>query len=213
MTLPRLLHGFQTDGGSYERHLQLHRELPSTTGPGAAFIAELTMAGLRGRGGGRFPLGEKLDAVRRSRGKPVVVVNGCEGEPMSFKDRVLLESLPHLVLDGALCCARALQATELLIAVDETRTRTTEAVERALAERGDIEATVVDVPTGYVTGQETAVVNLINGGPAIPRHVPPRVTQRGVSGRPTLVSNPETLAHAALIARYGSDWFREGGHA
>ncbi len=211
-TLPRLLRGFDGEVISYERHQEIHGPLADR---GITLTAELTRAGLRGRGGGEFPLAEKLDAVRRARGAPVVVVNGCEGEPMSVKDRLLLESLPHLVLDGALCCARTIRAGDVLIAFDETAGPVGDAVEQALAERRDLgrgrKPAIVEVPGGYVSGQETAVVGFINGGPAIPSHIPPRVTERGVASRPTLVANPETLACAALIARHGAAWFRQLG--
>ena len=95
-----------------ERHRDLHGDLPSS---GSRLVEEIAAAGLRGRGGAAFPLSLKLDAVRRGRRTPVVVVNACEGEPMSTKDRLLLSSLPHLVLDGAIAVARAIgQHTELV---------------------------------------------------------------------------------------------------
>ncbi len=217
MTLPRLLSGPDGEVLSHRRHQEIHGPLPAVADRGGALLIELARAGLRGRGGGEFPLAEKLDAVRGARGAPVIVVNGCEGEPMSVKDRLLLESLPHLVLDGALCCARTLRTADVLIALDETCVRAGDAVERALADRRDlgqgVRPAIVEVPPGYVSGQETAVVRFINGGPALPTHIPPRVTERGVAGRPTLVANPETLAHVALIARRGASWFRQLGTA
>jgi NADH:ubiquinone oxidoreductase subunit F (NADH-binding) len=213
VTLPRLMRGVQASPMSLERHLQIHGELPLGARRGAGLGAELTRAALRGRGGGGFPLGRKLEAVQRRRGAPVVVVNGCEGEPMSVKDRLLLQSLPHLVLDGAVCCARTLGADETLVAVEETSVLAVEAIQRALAERSDLNGTVdvVEVPSGYVSGQESAVVSYLNGGAAVPASAAVRVTDRGVSGRPTLVANAETLAHTALIARHGADWFRQLG--
>ncbi|MFZ0090550.1 MAG: NADH-ubiquinone oxidoreductase-F iron-sulfur binding region domain-containing protein [Solirubrobacteraceae bacterium] len=211
MTLPRLLTGLQDGPVGFERHLRLHGELPSSSRRASAMVAELMRAGLRGRGGGEFPLATKLEAARRSPGTAVVLVNGCEGEPMSLKDRLLLESLPHLVLDGARCCAELLGTDDVVIAVEETGRPSFDAIEVALAARRDLDADVLAVPAGYVSGQETALVGFINGGPAIPRHIPPRVTTRGVLGRPTLVANPETLAHAALIARHGAGWFRALG--
>jgi NADH:ubiquinone oxidoreductase subunit F (NADH-binding) len=213
MTLPRLLSGAGPETMSYQRHLSVHGELPARIGLDSALTAELTRAALRGRGGGAFPLAGKLDAVRRARGRPIVVVNGCEGEPLSVKDRLLLHSLPHLVIDGAVCCAAAIGSEEIVIAIDETSIAAGQALEGALRERPGLPGTTVaELPPGYVSGQETAVVNFINGGPAKPVHGP-RVTTRGVDGQPTLIANPETLAHAALIARHGATWFRQLGTA
>jgi NADH:ubiquinone oxidoreductase subunit F (NADH-binding) len=131
---------------------------------------------------------------------------------------VLLARLPHLVIDGALLAARAVGAREILIAVSESRDRAEHTVEAALAERPDLrragpQVRVAVVPHGYVSGQETALVNFLNGGPAKPTAVPPRVFERGVGGRPTLVQNVETLVQVALIARHGAAWFRELGTA
>lgn len=216
MTLPRLLLGVDGVPVSYERHMQVHGRLPRLANDGA-LIGELARAALRGRGGAEFPLARKLDAVRRGTGAPAVVVNACEGEPLSVKDRVLLGSAPHLVLDGALCCARAVGATDLVIALDALSVAAGEAVEDALAERRDINselrATTVEVPSGYVSGQETALISYLNGGPALPVRSDKRVTERGFGRRPTLVCNAETLAQAALIARHGARWFRRTGTA
>ena len=221
MSLPRLLLGVGAETMSYDRHVATHGQRPSGagrsgTGLPSPLVAELTRAGLRGRGGAAFPLATKIDAVARAKGRPVVVVNGTEGEPMSVKDRMLLESLPHLVLDGAFCLAETLNTTDLVIAVDEGFHEALDAIQAALDERPDVgrravEPRVVTVPSGYVTGQESAIVNFINHG--IPRPVtqPPRISERGISRRPTLMSNAETLAHVALIARHGANWYREIG--
>ncbi len=216
MSLPRLLAEAGADPMSHGQHRLVHGEMPGLRGLEDALIAELTRSGLRGRGGGGFPLGRKLEAVRRARGDAVVVVNGCESEPLSVKDRMLLQSLPHLVLDGALCCARALGATEILVALEETSLTAIEAIDLALGERPDmgsrgVPTRIVEVPPGYVTGQETSIVSFLNGGAAKPTHVPPRITERGVTRRPSLMANAETLAHAALIARRGAKWFRQVG--
>jgi NADH:ubiquinone oxidoreductase subunit F (NADH-binding) len=180
--------------------------------------AELAKAGLRGRGGGAFPLAAKLEAVRRGRGRPVVVVNGTEGEPMSVKDRMLLEALPHLVLDGAYCLADVVGTRDIVIALDESMRDSDATVRRAVRERPEAgrrtgQPRIVSVPAGYVTGHETAVVNFVNRGVARPVTQPPRISERGIGRRPTLMSNAETLAHVALIARHGAEWFRQLGPA
>lgn len=213
MTLPRLLAGVGRAPITYDRHLRIHGDL----GTGAHTLATtIERSGLRGRGGGGFPLAIKLAAVRRARGTPILIVNGCEGEPMSAKDRLLLNATPHLVLDGAFAAARAIGAAEILVALDEINVRTGETVQAALAERPELTrkgvvAHIVWVPTGYVSGQETALVRWCNTGVAKPLPATPRVTERGVGGRPTLISNVETLAHVALLARHGADWFRALG--
>jgi NADH:ubiquinone oxidoreductase subunit F (NADH-binding) len=148
-----------------------------------------------------------------------VVVNGIEAEPVSGKDKLLLRHLPHLVLDGAVAVAQALGARETIVVMDEGAASERAILERALEIRrrrhldGKIEVRLATSPGGFVAGEETAVVNLLNGREAKPTFKPPLPFQRGVSGSPTLVQNVETLAHIALIARHGSDWFREVGTA
>jgi NADH:ubiquinone oxidoreductase subunit F (NADH-binding) len=222
--LPRLLAGIPTQGAlSLREHWALHGEPPAVGGRkrhGAAeLIEQVERAGLRGRGGGGFPTGAKLRAVAGARGRPVVLVNAAEGEPASFKDRTLLASLPHLVLDGSELAARALGAEEIVICLCDTATDALERIRGALAERasqrrrGAPRLRLTTVPNRYVSGQESALVSHVNGGPAIPTFTPPLPFERGVRRRPTLVSNAETLAHVALIARHGPDWFRELGTA
>lgn len=220
MIAPRLLAGASAEAMSYQQHLRLHGELPGAgtvpRGHSSRLWAELTQAGLRGRGGGGFPLAAKLEAVLRSGRRPVVVINGCEGEPMSFKDRALLQSLPHLVLDGASCCARILGTQDVVIAVEASSLRAKRALERALRERAAQAAEallprLVSIPSGYVAGHEASIVSYLNGRGPRPFPAPPRITERGVDRRPTLVANPETLAYAGLIARYGAGWYRQLG--
>ncbi len=213
--LPRLLTGLRSDRPvPLEEHLQLHGPVAHVD-----LISEIEASGLRGRGGAAFPTGTKLRAVAAQRGRPVVVVNGTEAEPVSGKDKLLLRHLPHLVLDGAVAAAQALGAREAIVVIDERA-----AVERAILERafqtrgsrrldGKVELRLVTSPGGFVAGEETAVVNLLNRGEAKPTFKPPLPFQRGVAGAPTLVQNVETLAHIALIARHGSDWFRQVGTA
>lgn len=136
---------------------------------------------------------------------------------MSFKDRVLLQLLPHLVIDGAICCAQVLDTQDLVIAIEASSLNARHSVEQALGERrGGATAQaslprLMTVPGGYVAGHESSIVSFLNGRAARPTAAPPRVTERGVDRRPTLVANPETLAYAALIARYGAGWYRQVG--
>jgi NADH:ubiquinone oxidoreductase subunit F (NADH-binding) len=184
---------------------------------GSELLAELEASGLTGRGGGAFPTAHKLRAVADGKRRPLVVVNGAESEPASGKDRALLRALPHLVLDGAVLAADAVGAREVMVAVGRQSVEERNVVAAALAERareridGRVEIRLTEVPPGFVSGEETALVRFLNGGPSKPTYIPPRPFERGVRGAPTLVQNVETLAHLALIARFGGDWFRELG--
>ena len=157
----------------------------------------------------------KLASVS-GRHRPVVVANATEGEPLSAKDKTLVISAPHLILDGAALVAEAVGATEVIVCLERSATTATAALQVALAERlgaDGVDARVVGTPSQFVAGEETALVHWLNGGEAKPTMVPPRPFERGVRGRPTLVHNVETLAHLALIARFGADWFRGIGTA
>lgn len=217
--LPRLLEGVDWDGSAMPlaRHRRTHPAPPRARRPREELVAAVERSGLRGRGGASFPTGVKLRTVSQGRRPPVVVVNGAEGEPRSGKDKLLLTRAPHLVLDGALLAAAAVGATQVVVCVDQGAAVALEAVGRALAERAHAEPGVpvrlAAVPSWYVAGEETALVNWLNGGQALPTRTPPRPFQRGVDGAPTLIDNVETLAHVAQILRFGPDWFRELGTA
>jgi NADH:ubiquinone oxidoreductase subunit F (NADH-binding) len=157
-----------------------------------------------------------MRAVAEGGRRPVVVANGTEGEPASAKDKLLLQSDPHLVLDGVALAAEAVGARRAIVCVEQAARRALLSVETAIDERrarrfDPVEIELVATPTGYVVGEESALVRWLNGGPPKPAFVPPRPFEKGVGGRPTLVQNVETLAHLALLARYGPDWFREIG--
>ena len=217
-TTTRLLHGLV--GGSVpdpglrthldrwgELHHQPHR-----------LIDELEASGLVGHGGAWFPVAAKWRAVAgASRRRPVVVANGAEGEPASRKDALLLSRAPHLVLDGLALAASTLRAQQAIVYVPASSIPT---VEAALAERraqrlDPIAIELVESPDTFIAGQESAVVNALGGRRgAVPSFVGlTTIRERGVGGRPTLVQNVETLAHVALVARFGADWFRGVGTA
>jgi NADH:ubiquinone oxidoreductase subunit F (NADH-binding) len=189
----------------------MHERRHGRLEPVRDLVSLVEQSGLTGRGGAAFPVAAKLDAVRDGRGRPIVVVNGAEGEPASGKDRVLLVYAPHLVLDGAVLAARALGARDVIVATASGSAGA--AVAAAAAERRDkgISLRRVTVPDRFIAGEETALVQFINGGPCLPTLTPPRPFERGVGGAPTLVQNVETLAHLALVARYGPNWFRAVG--
>jgi NADH:ubiquinone oxidoreductase subunit F (NADH-binding) len=196
---------------SLAEHLAVHGPLPADRTP-VRLRTDLSTSGLRGRGGAAFPAGVKADAVGGRR-RPVLVVNGSEGEPMSSKDRVLLTRAPHLVLDGAVLAAEAVGARDVIVAAPaELLPHLATAVEER---RGviDSRARIRLEPSaaGYVSGEETALLAHLEGKPPLPRTKPPLPVTRGLRGRPTLVHNVETIAHVALIARHGAAWFQEMG--
>lgn len=163
----------------------------------------LEQSGLTGRGGGGFATHRKLAALlQHPEGHVVVVGNGMEGEPLSHKDAHLLATAPGLVLDGLAVVAGALGARRTVLALPAGR-RTPVLDALGAARRAPVE--VVRLPERFVAGQESALVNAVNGGPAVPgpRHVP--VRERGVDRRPTLVLNVETLARIAVVVRHGAD--------
>ena len=204
-TMPRL---FAAQGSTLAEHLSRFGELPSV---GADLIPMISDAGLSGRGGAGFPSGRKMGSVTGK--KPVVIGNGSEGEPLSRKDVQLLTRAPHLVLDGLDAAAAAIDADKVYLYV---HANAVPMVTRALDERRAAgldpnRVTVVEAADRFVAGEESAAIRRIEGGPALPRDRTVLATQSGVRGRPTLVNNVETLAHMALIARFGSQWFRSVG--
>jgi NADH:ubiquinone oxidoreductase subunit F (NADH-binding) len=165
----------------------------------AALIELISVSGLTGRGGAGFPTARKLAALQGRR--PVIVGNAMEGEPMSHKDALLLQQSPDLVLDGLQLLAHAFKASRTVLALGG-RVPTP-------PERRGIE--LIRLKDSFIAGQETALVNQLNGHAPVPTDPSIPVFHKGVGGRPTLVVNAETLAQLALIARYGADWFRTEG--
>jgi NADH:ubiquinone oxidoreductase subunit F (NADH-binding) len=210
MSLPRLLAGVRRDLPlSLDEHERTHGAVPRA---GADLIEWIAEAGLRGRGGASFPTAVKMSGVARQRGPRTVLVNAAEGEPMSAKDRGLIQMSPHLVLDGAALAADAVGARSIVIAVPENAATAYSALRNAIAERtAKRRFKLCAVPGAHLAGEESALIQYLNGGPLKPTLVPPLPAERGLKRRPTLVQNPETLAHIALIARHGPDWFRELG--
>jgi NADH:ubiquinone oxidoreductase subunit F (NADH-binding) len=209
----RLLRGSAETPVMWSQHVDRHGPLPRVLHKRerAALLAEIEASGLTGRGGAAFPTARKLATVARA-GRAVVVANGTEGEPGSWKDKMLLASNSHLVVDGAVAAANLVGAKELIFAVGRAHRGVRKRLEQALAERQDDVKIYLEVmPDRFVAGEESALVQRLNGGDAKPTVDRPFV--RGFRGRPTLVQNVETLANIGLIARYGADWFRERGTA
>ncbi|MGL5928820.1 MAG: NADH-ubiquinone oxidoreductase-F iron-sulfur binding region domain-containing protein [Dermatophilaceae bacterium] len=174
-------------------------------------------AAVRGRGGAGFPLARKLRAVDRARGRagtrrPVVVVNAAEGEPASAKDTALLQVAPHLVLDGAVLAARALRTREVHVVTSAERPWGGTALAAAISQRDDgVSWQHHTTAGGFVSGQARAVVELLSGRANLPVTSREPEAVSGVRGRPTLLSNAESLAQLAALVRAGVDAYTAFG--
>jgi NADH:ubiquinone oxidoreductase subunit F (NADH-binding) len=212
--LPRLLPAAGAVPVDLRAHLDRHGPL-RYAGGGGRLVAEVAAAGLTGRGGAAFPVARKLAAAAEARPAPLVAGNGAEGEPASSKDRSLLWISPHLVLDGLQLAAEAAGSRTAVLYVRRNQ-RLHARLAQAIAERAaaGIDAARVDLvpaPDRFLAGEESALVTRLTGKPALPAYRPVRGLPRLAPGRTALVQNVETLAHLALIARYGAAWFRLAG--
>jgi NADH:ubiquinone oxidoreductase subunit F (NADH-binding) len=212
--LPRLLSDAGTVPVDLRAHLAMHGPL-RTPGGRDGLLREVAAAGLTGRGGAAFPVARKLAAAAEARPAPVVVGNGAEGEPASSKDRSLLWISPHLVLDGLQLAAGAAGSRSAVLYVprnERLHTRLAGAIaERAAAGMDAAKVELVTAPDRFLAGEESALASRLAGRPALPAYRPARGLPRLAPGRAALVQNVETLAHLALIGRYGAAWFREAG--
>src|SRR5713226_3762644 len=183
-------------------------------------------AGLRGRGGAGFPTGKKWAFARECPEQPhYLVLNGGEDEPGSRKDRMLMENLPHLVIEGVILSAYAIGAQKAYLYINANYEAATKSIANALTEAKsagywgnnvlgsnfnlDIELT--PAPHNYVAGEDTAATEVIEGKKAWPRQKPPFPVTVGLFGKPTSVNNVETLANVAPIILHGAQWYRKFG--
>jgi NADH:ubiquinone oxidoreductase subunit F (NADH-binding)/NADH:ubiquinone oxidoreductase subunit E len=191
---------------------RLNAELP----PAPPFDAErviqaLCDAGLRGLGGAGFPTAQKWALVRAAPGAPkFVVCNADESEPGTFKDRVVLEEMPELVLEGLWLAARVIGAEKAIIYLRHEYDDARRALERALADP-PIPTEIFISPGGYIMGEETALLEALEDRRGEPRNKPPFPGTNGLLDRPTIINNVETLAAAAVIWRRGADWWKAQG--
>jgi formate dehydrogenase len=168
-------------------------------------------AGLRGLGGAGFPSGKKWGFVRANAGTRYLAVNGDEGEPGTFKDRYYLERTPHLFLEGMLIAAWAVEAEKAFIYMRDEYPAVLHILHAevaALEQAGIVAPGYIDLRRGagaYICGEESAMIESIEGKRGLPRHRPPFVAQVGIFGRPTLVHNIETLHWVARICREGPE--------
>jgi NADH-quinone oxidoreductase subunit F len=208
---------------------------------GAEFtVDEITVAGLRGRGGGGFPTGRKWSGIRAQEGTPrYVVCNAAEGEPATFKDRAILRRNPYQVVEGLAIAALTVDAREVFVGIKAKFTTEIERLTRAIEEMqaeglaGDVPITIVEGPEEYLFGEEKAMLEVIEGRPPMPRILPPyehglfaTAPQMGWEAatpepghadahlsNPTLANNLETLANVTHILARGAAWFRSMGTA
>ena len=180
-------------------------------------IALLSDGGLRGLGGAGFPTGRKWSLVRQAPAPRLMAVNGDEGEPGTFKDRHYLERRPHRFLEGMLIAAWAVEAQQVFIYMRDEYPAVIEILRTEIAKleaAGLTRHTEVLVRRGagaYICGEESAMIESIEGKRGLPRHRPPYVAQVGIFNRPTLVNNVETLYWVPEILAKGADWFASQG--
>ncbi len=180
--------------------------------------AQIAEAGLRGHGGAGFPAAQKWGYVRAHPAPRYLAVNADEGEPGTFKDRLLLETRPHLVLEGALIAAWAIEASRIYFYLRDEYPGIRAMLVReigALEAAGLIAPGQIELRRGagaYICGEESAMLESIEGKRPLPRHRPPYVAERGLFGRPTLVHNVETLYWIARILHEGAQVLNDTEH-
>ena len=180
-------------------------------------VLRLSNGGLRGLGGAGFPTGRKWGLVRAEKGPRMMAVNGDEGEPGTFKDRHYLETDPHKFLEGMLIGAWAVEATDVYIYMRDEYPAVLEILAKEIAAvtaAGLAKHTKIHLRRGagaYICGEESAMIESIEGKRGLPRHRPPYVAQVGLFNRPTLVNNIETLFWIPDILARGADWFARQG--
>ncbi|SIS65711.1 NAD-dependent formate dehydrogenase flavoprotein subunit [Roseivivax lentus] len=199
------LAAYRAEGG-YATLAQLRE-----SGDWEAVQDKVLASGLRGLGGAGFPSGKKWGFVRANAGPRYLAVNGDEGEPGTFKDRYYLERTPHLFLEGMLIAAWAVDSERIYLYMRDEYPAVLEILRReiaALEEAGIAAPGHIELRRGagaYICGEESAMIESIEGKRGLPRHRPPYVAQVGVFGRPTLVHNVETLHWVARVCREGPE--------
>ncbi|MBI2989175.1 MAG: SLBB domain-containing protein [Deltaproteobacteria bacterium] len=189
-------------------------------------IQEITESGLQGRGGAGFPAGKKWAFTRECAEQPhYVVLNGGEDEPGSKKDRLLMENLPHLVMEGVILASYAVGASTAYLYVNSQYNKAKDSMAQALAEAQEaglvgkkilgsdfnLDILFVAAPPNYVAGEDSAALEVIEQKQPLPRQKPPFPATAGLFGKPTAVNNVETLANVPAIIASGAKWYRSFG--
>ena len=200
----------------------------AVSGAAEDVVKIISDAGLRGRGGAGFPTGKKWQLTREATETPrYLVMNGGEDEPGSKKDRVLLENLPHLVIEGVILSAYAIGAGRAYLYINAKYDVAIKTIADALAEAKaasywgekilgrdfNLDVEIIPAPHNYVAGEDTAALEVIEGKKPLPRQKPPFPVTVGLFGKPTSVNNVETLANVAPIVLKGAAWYRRFGTA
>ena len=180
-------------------------------------VSILNESGLKGKGGAGFPTGKKWEIVSRFEGKKYIAINGDEGEPGTFKDRYYLESDPHRFLEGLLIAANFIKAHEVYIYIRDEYPTVIEILKKEISileKEQIIPANYFIVRRGagaYICGEESAMIESIEGKRGLPRHRPPYVAENGLFGKPTLTNNLETIYWIRDIIQRGPNWFSDQG--
>jgi formate dehydrogenase len=179
-------------------------------------ITTMSDAGLRGLGGAGFPAGRKWGFVRGYEGPRLMTVNGDEGEPGTFKDRYWLERHPHKMIEGAQIAARVVGCERIYIYMRDEYPAVLEILRQEIAalEASELDIVPMELRRGagaYICGEESAMIESIEGKRGLPRHRPPYIAEVGLFGRPTLNHNVETLLWVPEILAHGAQWFVEQG--
>lgn len=188
-------------------------------GPAEDIIDKFEYSGLSGKGGAGFPVYKKCRLINsQTDDKRYLIINGSEHEPGSFKDKYLLENYPHQVLEGALIIAYAVNASEVIVAINETSLQSVANLQNALVEitsagyldKG-IKVSVREVADKYIVGEESALLEALEGREPFPRKKPPFPIEQGLFNHPTLIQNVETVAHIPFIINHGPEAYRNLG--
>jgi NADH-quinone oxidoreductase subunit F len=216
---PEDIYDYVADGGYSALEKSLQR-------PHGEIISEIQKAGLRGRGGAGFPTGQKWQVARRSGGDAkIVICNADEGDPGAYMDRTILESNPHQVLEGLTLCAYAVGANRARVYVRAEYPLAVKIISNAIQQARklgflgshilgssfDLEIEVFKGSGAFVCGEETALMQSIEGHRGMPRHRPPYPTQKGLGGHATVINNVKTLASIPPILQNGANWYKAIG--
>lgn len=189
-------------------------------------IHEVLESGLRGRGGAGFPTGKKWEFVRNARGgEKTVICNADEGDPGAYMDRTIMESNPHQLLEGIAICAYAVGAQKAVVYVRAEYPLAVKTMTTAVSQAGEIgllgkeilgtdfnlKVSLFQGSGAFVCGEETALIQSVEGKRGMPQYRPPYPAQRGLYGQPTVINNVKTLSSLPAILKHGGRWYREVG--
>ncbi|MGB2875672.1 MAG: NADH-quinone oxidoreductase subunit NuoF [Gaiellaceae bacterium] len=198
--------------GGYRALEKARRTKPET------LVGELIASNLRGRGGAGFPMGRKASFLAKGTGKPTyLVVNADESEPGTFKDREIMLRVPHRLLEGCLCTAHAIESENVFIYLRGEYVDCYEVLSAALADAhkarllGDVSITIHRGAGAYICGEESALLESLEGKRGQPRSRPPFPAVSGLYGSPTLINNVQTVATVPLIVEHGGAWYASIG--